>query len=323
MRVTAEYTDYNFCLDKQKLRIEKANVSAEFVQFEIDGTFKIDDTYIEFETTYQVPYFRNEVVLDLGEKVQSYVLKLTKNYLSTSAELLNVVMSPIDVNISCKNLDKHFVELAGQQQFNYKFYPGARPKCYPLLTNHSLRRRVSGTKMLLSYTTPLAPSSWGYLKALPNVEGEDLVCLKITESEMSFPKEKRIEGLHIITFPPTRNIINVQWLNQNLVPDWATFTGEYQIFTAFEHRVNKGVFVKDKLKFHTEKQKSLKINTGFLLKSETLMIEELMESPFCFIELENRMLKCIPSSEKITSEDSTSQLIQLDLEFLIVEEIWK
>lgn len=38
---------------------------------------------------------------------------------------------------------------------------------------------------------------------------------------------------------------------------------------------------------------------------------------------EDRILKCIPNSEKINGEDSTAQLIAFDLQLLIIDEIWK
>ncbi|MCQ4038876.1 hypothetical protein [Riemerella anatipestifer] len=229
------------------------------------------------------------------------------------------------VHIEALELDEYYTELSSEHLGGFKFFPGRKPKGYPLLTNHLNRRVFGDDKVLLSYITGKTdPADWGLMKPFENPFSDNMVaCMRLTPSEMIFPAKKKIETVNYYKFPTPKHKINVQWLNQNLVPEFTAFTGEYEIDSAFQSVVARGVYAKHKKKFETTEEKTIKINTGFILKAERTMISELIASPFCFLELSDRYLKCIPISDKIKEEDSTLQLISFDLEMLIIEEVWK
>lgn len=318
------YEEYNFCLDGKKLRYGKGLEQGVFRRFTLRGEIRVEGNEARsISVSYDIPYFRDVVELDIGEKVHQYFMKYSENILDKLG-LDHFVLEPCLLSVESEELGKNYSVLSTERVGEYYFYPGKRPKGYPLFTNHLQRRRVGGEKFLFS-SVGLVDNSWGVLGRLPSrAKNLGVYCLKLGDSDLHFGRRKLLGGLEVVTFPKARRVIGVQWLNGNLVPEWASFTGEYKVVRSFSHSISKGVYHRSmQKKYDTEEEKVLKVNTGFILKSEIGMLEELMVSPFCFVELEDRYLKCIPSGEKLGEEDSAGQLIQFELEFIIIEERWK
>ena len=113
--------------------------------------------------------------------------------------------------------------------------------------------------------------------------------------------------------------INLAFYNSNLVPDWLTITGDFKISDDYTHTISRNVISGNEEKFDSEKTKTLTINTGFILKSELEILDEIAESKLIFIEINGKYYKGILTTNKISKEDSTEELIARDLEFLITE----
>lgn len=143
---------------------------------------------------------------------------------------------------------------------------------------------------------------------------------ELTADNSLFAKVHNIRDLKIITMPKTGETIHIKWLNQNGVMEWATFSGEWKIETAAKNTIRKSIFSNQNKKFDASLEEILKLNTGFIFLAEVKMIREMMLSPICEITIGERKIICIPNTEKITSEDSTRQLIAFDLDFLITFE---
>ncbi len=309
----------NFCLDKKYLRINKTRPTSVMASIRIKFNVTMDGNNRFVEQEYTVPFFNGVATLDVGEKVQHHFDLFSTNLLGKNGYFFNYISHAAATIITIKEINEKFEPTRDEFTNLFVFFPGKKPKHFPLLTNHSYRSRKRSSKILLNFVGNKSFGEYGLLRPIPIGDAFDINTLKITEEEINFPLTKDIDGIKYVTLPEADKAIHIQWLNQNLVPDWATFTGEYSIETAFTHTINKGVFSSLKKKFNTEKERVLKINTGFILKAETEMIEEMMQSPFCYLEFENEIIKGIPQSEKITLIDSTAQLINFELEFLIVE----
>ncbi|MDD1550144.1 hypothetical protein FO611_01130 [Riemerella anatipestifer] len=328
LRVThffsSELEDYNFCLDGRKLFFNKNAEKASVLKLKLNVNMLVERTPLSFKSEYLFPYFNDKCSIDIGEKINRYFKKYSVNLLNVN-NVIDLIMHSAYVHIEALELDEYYTELSSEHLGGFKFFPGRKPKGYPLLTNHLNRRVFGDDKVLLSYITGKTdPADWGLMKPFENPFSDNMVaCMRLTPSEMIFPAKKKIETVNYYKFPTPKHKINVQWLNQNLVPEFTAFTGEYEIDSAFQSVVARGVYAKHKKKFETTEEKTIKINTGFILKAERTMISELIASPFCFLELNDRYLKCIPISDKIKEEDSTLQLISFDLEMLIIEEVWK
>lgn len=309
--------DSNFCLDGKQTTIVQNDTTAKFGGVVL--TFFVNGEPIEVK--YTIPFFNGKAKIDIGEKIQNY-FSSDVPYLDIF-EILNT--GYIRCVIDCFSMNKERQEISRETLGEKLFYAGRKPLAYPLLTNHLMRSKIANSEVVLSYIVGKGATArgWGVLPSVSDGQENSIVALKVTGNEMIFPKVKEIENVKIITMQKPGNAINVQWINQNMALEWATFTGEFSISTDFSHSIGKGVFSDKKKKFETEKEKSLKLNTGFILKAEIPMIEELLESPLCYIDLGNRLLTCIPTMEKLANEDSTAQLINFELEFLIINEKWK
>lgn len=320
--IVNELEEYNFCLDAKKIYFKQYHPNLKYKRVKINGTQYISNEEHHIQQIYDLIYFNGETNIDIGEKVQQFIEPFKEILLDMA--LKKHIMKPISIQINIADLNDKFEELHQKSLGTFYFYPGKKPKAYPLLTNHRIRKRVNLSKMLISYIEGVAvPNTWGIFKSINNGAAYDISCLILTEYNLNFPKVFNFGTMKVISFPAPQNAFHIQWLNQNLVPEWATFTGEFKIKTAYHHTISKSVFTNKKKKYDSEKEKSLSINTGFILKAEIPMIEEMMSSSIVYIEMDNRLLKCIPNGEKLDSEDSTNQLVTFELEFLIISEIWK
>ena len=64
----------------------------------------------------------------------------------------------------------------------------------------------------------------------------------------------------------------------------------------------------------------LTLNTGFFLKEELYLIEKMVESKLAFIRISGKIYRCFNTTQKLILDDSTEELLNRDLEFLIVEQ---
>ena len=128
-----------------------------------------------------------------------------------------------------------------------------------------------------------------------------------------------VNPIKIITMPNNNQTVNVAFYNSNLVPDWLTITGDFKISDDYTYTISRNVISGNEEKFDSEKTKTLTINTGFILKSELEILDEIAESKLIFIEINGKYYKGILTTNKISKEDSTEELISRDLEFLITE----
>ena len=125
--------------------------------------------------------------------------------------------------------------------------------------------------------------------------------------------------VNLYNFPDTFRPIHMQWENQNLVPEWFTFTGDYSISSDFTHLASKNVLSSLMQKFDTTKIKKLNINTGFILQNEIAMLEEMIISRRAFIKIEGKVYECYNVTTKLALHSTSQNIIERDLEFIIVE----
>lgn len=63
------------------------------------------------------------------------------------------------------------------------------------------------------------------------------------------------------------------------------------------------------------------LNTGWLLREEIDVVDDIIASRVCFIQIGNKTIKAYPISKKNELWDSEEHLFQTDLEFNILEEV--
>ncbi|HCO21462.1 MAG TPA: hypothetical protein DIT47_10625, partial [Flavobacteriaceae bacterium] len=208
-----------------------------------------------------------------------------------------------------------------------KFFAGKKPLGYPVLTNNLIRRRSADSKVIFSFISGVTNiNDFGAnFTSYAVVPDRVAVALKTETADQLFtwPSVKQlnigVNPIKIITMPNNNKTINLAFYNSNLVPDWLTITGDFKISDDYTHTISRNVISGNEEKFDSEKTKTLTINTGFILKSELEILDEIAESKLIFIEINGKYYKGILTSNKISKEDSTEELIARDLEFLITE----
>ena len=98
--------------------------------------------------------------------------------------------------------------------------------------------------------------------------------------------------------------------------EWFSAHDKYRMVSEFEHYFD----AENKLKYGSKRKKSLTINTGWVLREEIALIDDLLGSNLCFIMIGNLRLKAVAVGKKNEMYDTSEHLYQMDLEFNVIEE---
>lgn len=316
--VSIETADYNFCLDKVILKANKMQSDARFLKVIVAIDIKAADKVVSESPEYLIPYFKDQAETDIGAKVHNYFPIFEKHLFSQDDAFKNqIVYERANVNLTIQELDVNYNIILTTNINNIKLFPGHRPKYFPLFTSHNLRRKYKENKTVFSYFSDLLNAN-SFSDAAHNPELPNSVQTAMASTEnLDLTRVKNNTQLDFLPFPKTINNHVMQWINNNLVPEWFTFSGEYKIQTDFGH-VYDNVTIGGK-KYATTELAKLTINTGFMLREEKALLKEVLASPISFIKLEGEVFRCFCISQKLTEKDSSERLINFDVEFLIVK----
>lgn len=321
--------EYNFCLDNKIINVYKNLEAARFVRITATMKFRTPDETSEIVIPYTVPYFKDEMKLEIGKKIHRFFIKNRTSIFEEGRLIYHfdnkVHLYPCEASFRIEELDINQVSVYEESFSGIKFYPGKRPKCFPFLTNFGIRSRVYDSKHIFSFISGLVTAEELFdINVTKNgLEAGCIARVKVerTENKITWSDEKDITGgdqvIKYYNIAEGKDLVNVQWENQNLSPESITFKGLSSKASEFTHLFQDNVFTGTTEKFDTTAVRTLNINTGFILKSEEALIEELMFSKFCILEMEGKYITAAPSSSKIITEDKTRQLIEFDLEFKI------
>lgn len=324
-------SDFNFCLDKKLMKFYKIDSTGIFVRANLIITFKTPIETKTLERNYVVPYFEGKAEMDIGAKIQTYFLKYVKNILAEAnvSQYFNqkVWYYPVSVTGTVEELDADYNVKNSETLTGIKFFAGKKPLGYPVLTNNLVRRRSADSKVIFSFISGVTNiNNFGAnFSSYAVVPDKVAVALKteIADQLFTWPSVKQfnigVNPIKIITLPNNNQTVNVAFYNSNLVPDWLTITGDFKISDDYTHTISRNVISGNEEKFDTDKTKNLTINSGFILRTELPILEELAESKLIFLEIAGKYYKGILTINKIGKEDSTEELISRDLEFLITE----
>lgn len=322
---------YNFCLDNKKINFVRRNNTSRFVRSTLTVVFKNEDGTKTIQRPLIVPYYNERASFDLGSKIHQYFVRLKKSVLKEPkipSRLDNKLwMYPAEVKILVEELDADYNVVYSEDIDSIYFYPGKKPAGFPLLTNNLHRQRVPGSKYIFTYIQGLInPSNIGIGTA--NVLEDGVITrLKIEDDEdkIIFPVKKSIEItpdkklFYYSSLWPGPQVINIQFENQNLCPESFTFSGHIKINPDYTHIYDQNVLTSLKEKYDVSSVSTLVINTGFIIAKCIPTIKEIIESKLCFIEYEDKVLRGFSITQKLPEKDTSLELIQFDLEFIIVE----
>lgn len=120
-----------------------------------------------------------------------------------------------------------------------------------------------------------------------------------------------------INFPLETESQNIMWLDENNFFQGMTFTGEKKSEPEYIHFTNPSSVDFRNRKAGTVVTGNLKINTGFILKSEIPLIDSLIRSTRAWLFKDDitERIEVICNSKKMLKEDSSRQLIDFQLDF--------
>lgn len=321
--------EYNFCLDQKKITVFQNNDTARFIKITATMVFRTPTETKTLVVPYTIPYFNQQAYLDIGKNIHRYFLKNRTSIFQEGTLIYHfdnkVHLYPCQLDLKIEELDADFNALYSESILGKKFYPGKRPKLFPFMTNHGLRSRVYDSKVIFTFIAGLVtPEELFDIPVTQNgLEPGAMARAKVErfENKITFGDKKTVDAagksISFYQFPDGRNLINVQWENQNLCPEWITLRGVSSKSEDFTHIFQDNVFTGGSEKFDTTAVQTITLNTGFILKAEEAVISELMFSKFCILEMNGQYIKAAPSSAKIVTEDTTKQLIEFDLEFKV------
>jgi len=320
---------YNFCLDKKEIDVYKNLQSARFVRITATMIFRTPTETKELIIPYTIPYFKDKVNLKIGKNIHRYFIKNRTSIFEEGTLIYHfdnkVHLYPCEASFKIEELDIDQVSIFEESFTGIKFYPGKKPRCFPFLTNFDIRSRAYDSKHIFSFISGLVTAEEIFdINVTKNgLEDGCIARIKVErqENKITWSDEKEITAggktLRYYNTQDGKDMINIQWENQNLSPESITFKGASNKPEEFTNLFQDNVFTGETEKFDTTSSGTLNISTGFILKAEEDLIYELMFSKFCIIEKGGKYIKAAPSSSKLIFEDITKQLIEFDLEFKI------
>lgn len=290
----------DFCLDLPAVRINQKTEGAKFLRITMYATYNVLGISHYFEKVYQVPYFLGVGRFQLGEKLHRHFPRIKQHFFEDSeVTLMQIIQSSIKV----EELDSNLTVLFTEHAHDIRLFPGKKPAAYPLLSSALFRKKNKNAVIFTS-----------------EVVDETVILKKTDEEDFVNPLIIGAAEINFYDLPKSFAPVHVQWENQNLVPEWFTFTGDYKITPDFNHTYARNIFNAQNEKYDVSKLKTLTINTGMILAKERELLSEMIESRISFIKIEDRIYRCFNITKKNVELDSTEELIARDLEYLIVEQ---
>jgi len=315
---------YYFAKDKNKVTITKTVANSTYVRMTLDMYMKgFGETYQENQK-YTIPFFKGKTEFYPGDEINDFFIK-AKNLVNSLDPIYQYDLAL--VNMSFEELNDQDQLISTFTVNNIYFAPGRKPKFFPLFTDHNIRSTYSDSilklnvdrmsdkdvinKLFQQYKTPkpvnltkLTVDQFTFLRS----EFKDILKTNLIEAnEMTF-----------IPLPDPENTIHIEWENQNLVFEWFSASGYLNPATELEHLVGESKEFSEE-KFDTDRSRPLTVNTGWILKEEIPLIDDILSSRLCFIYSEGKRFKAFPIGKKneLKGEDNT---LCMELEFKILDD---
>ena len=311
---------YYFALDKNKIKMSQNNPFSSYVKMKLEMFFKGYQQEYQEVQEYEYLYFKNEVEIFPGEEIQDFFARCRELYPLNDVGY-QYSFALVNITITEHNADDE--QLSEYQIKNVFFVPGRRPRCFPLFTNHPMRRtypesviRISADA--ISEKAEFVPLMNIYQGGKPAFEKKNEVRSHNFTRKLFAGKENEIitaGDIKYIPFPEVENPIHIFFETENLVFEWFSAHDKYRMISEFEHYFD----AENKLKYGSKRKKSLTINTGWILREEIALIDDLLGSNLCFIMIGNLRLKAVAVGKKNEMYDTSEHLYHMDLEFNVIE----
>ena len=125
-----------------------------------------------------------------------------------------------------------------------------------------------------------------------------------------------------VMFPEGNYSNHIVFLTEHYVLESFEFTGAFSFSSDYKMISNKtySQLVEYIENLESDKEQRLVINTGWILKSNQLIIDSILRSKRAWFMKDGKEISITPVDKKITNEDSEQGLYQYDVEFIINRE---
>lgn len=344
----------NFCLDDDLYFKVTTNVS-KFIRVNSKITYKNKVTNLEH--LYAV--LDGEVSIPIGVPVQPYIY-LSETEIDSFFTNYKLDMVPADVELDVYFLSQDYVEEKHYQLGIFKFHAG-RSKNIPEDDSLIERSLSYNSYLPLAYRYPTqniefifmdktvvfnkqqfssplnifqiffiqkyhshqpqAAFSGGFSGGFATLEALLKADPFYLYKEGYFNYINSSYNVKGINFPWQKNSKNIVWLDENNIFRGMAFTGAFEKEPKYKHFINENSVDFKNKKAGSTKDKVLKINSGYKLKSEIPIFNSLLKSKRAWIfgnTPEDRK-EIVCTTEKYTEDSSAMEVIDFTLEFYINE----
>ena len=311
---------YYFALDRRKVKITRSSILGTKIYMKLEMFFSGYGKQYQDIQEFQLSYFQGMAEFDPGKEVQSFFIK-TQDSLPPG-DFIAYVLAQVKISFTERKDDNTVINTYNLPKLY--FAAGKKPKCFPLLTDYPIRRTFSNSQILIS--TDLL-SKKEQIKNLGNIYSEPKPDETLTAAIKTYLfdrnkfavslKNKIISNgsVSLIPIPDPNSIAHIYWINQNLVFDWFSASGFNSIVSEFEHTISDNYKDNKDEKYNSTQNDTLKINTGWILYEERELIDDLLKSPFCLVDVDGKILKCLPNGKKNELKNSSETMFSMTLEF--------
>lgn len=324
-----EERDLYFCKDKDLLEV-RAKGDGDYMDMQLKIQFSGYGQQKEVLQRYEYAFFEQKVKIDIGEEVQDFFEGIPNLRSLTLNETRDITVYPL---YKAAVVDVVLVErsLSGEEKARYelkglRYLPGKKPKCYPYLTQATLRSTYPESMVSLSALVKDIRS-----QQLVKIVSDRVRLTEVREDyevgNFSFLRsvaDIRYSPTSIITYKGLslepkpgsndRPILGI-FENQNQCPDWFSFAGEWEGHVEYQHQIGEHLLSRERYKARVEEKRTFKLNTGWIFAEEIAVLWELVRSEQCFLKIQGEWVKVIPISQKPLSYDSTRNLHSYVVEF--------
>ena len=324
-----EERDLYFCKDKDLLEV-RAKGDGDYMDMQLKIQFSGYGQQKEVLQRYEYAFFQQKVKIDIGEEVQDFFEGIPNLRSLSLNETRDITVYPL---YKAAVVDVVLVErsLNGEEKARYelkglRYLPGKKPKCYPYLTQATLRSTYPESMVSLSALVKDIRS-----QQLVKIVSDRVRLTEVREDyevgNFSFLRsvaDIRYSPTSIITYKGLslepkpgsndRPILGI-FENQNQCPDWFSFAGEWEGHVEYQHQIGEHLLSRERYKARVEEKRTFKLNTGWIFAEEIAVLWELVRSEQCFLKIQGEWVKVIPISQKPLSYDSTRNLHSYVVEF--------
>jgi len=297
---------------------------------------------------YFIPFNKNASKLHIGEIAERILKNITQpqdvgiTNLNTVFNTILPVYKPASVTAEVEIINRE----EGEVKFtgiinNMQFVSGLKPENFKnnnaILSNSFSAKRVTPNSieilnMLVStpfYTISIKKNDedytiistqargtnniFRYVFNFANYQPADLVTIKLTCGADSYTKTFQV-------IPEGKHINHISFMNQFKTLELMECTGDWQLNN--EYKAETTLYYRDLVtvleKTETKKSVNIKMNTGFILRENQVIIDEMIRSKkawFMFPDAD--YIELIPLGKKLVGYDSDAELYNYELEFEI------